>query len=324
MYHFIALRAFIILSFHSMKTVLHFGNIDRIHLFEPQKNEINDLVKKYDLHELIEEDLFELTNQEKIDVYEDYMFIVLNFPKYNGDIRKYFLNEFSIILGKNVIVTMTKFDTNHIKSIIEEYSEELKTRESDEDFKISPYYILYKIMDTMYDKSIKMLTQSSKDVLTLEEQLFASNKLEKSLLENLTIKKRNIVSLKHMFRPHKEILDEMQSALPKFYKEDLDVYFEDLEYKLEKIMNTIAVSFENIESLADTYNSLMTIKTNSMIWVLTIFAAITWILTMISGIYGMNITLPGQEHPYFFVLLFAIMLVVCIWLLRIFKKKKRI
>jgi len=68
-----------------------------------------------------------------------------------------------------------------------------------------------------------------------------------------------------MFRPHKEILDEMQSALPKFYKEDLDVYFEDLEYKLEKIMNTIAVSFENIESLADTYNSLMTIKTNSMI-----------------------------------------------------------
>ena len=53
------------------------------------------------------------------------------------------------------------------------------------------------------------------------------------------------------------------------------MYFEDLEYKLEKIMNTIAVSFENIESSADTYNSLMNIKTNSMIGVLTIFAAIT-------------------------------------------------
>lgn len=258
-----------------MKTILQFGNVDWIHLFEPQKDEITDLVKKYDFHELIEEDLLELTNQEKIDIYEEYMFIVVNFPKYNAENKKYYLNEFSIILGKNIIVTMTKFDTNHIKNIIEEYSEELKTRESDEDFKISPYYILYKILDTMYDKSIKMLTQSAKDVSNLEDQLFSSNKLEKTLLENLTIKKRNIVSLKHTFAPHKEILDELQNALPKFYKEDLDVYFEDLEYKLEKIMNTIAISFENTESLADTYNSLMNIKTNSMITVLTIFSAIT-------------------------------------------------
>jgi Mg2+ and Co2+ transporter CorA len=70
-------------------------------------------------------------------------------------------------------------------------------------------------------------------------------------------------------------LDELQSALPKFYKEDLDVYFEDLEHKFEKIMNTIGISFENTESLADTYNSLMNIKTNAMITVLTIFSAIT-------------------------------------------------
>jgi magnesium transporter len=258
-----------------MKTILHFGNIDRIHLFEPQKDEISELVQKYDLHELIEEDLFELTNQEKIDIYEDYMFIVVNFPKYNIETKKYLLNEFSIVLGKNIIITMTKFDTNHIKTIIDEYSEELKTRESDEDFKISPYYILYKVLDTMYDKSIKMLTNSSKDVALLEDQLFSSHKLEKNLLENLTIKKRNVVSLKHTFAPHREIIDELQNALPKFYKEDLDVYFEDLEYKLEKIMNTIAISFENTESLADTYNSLMNIKTNSMIGVLTIFAAIT-------------------------------------------------
>lgn len=307
-----------------MKTVLHFGNIDRIHLFEPQKKEITDIVKKYDLHELIEEDLFELTNQEKIDIYEDHMFVVVNFPKYDEKIRKYFLNEFSIILGKNVIITMTKFDTNHIKSIIEEYSEELKTRESDEEFKISPYYILYKVLDTMYDKSIKMLTNSSKDVVNLEDQLFRSNKLEKPLLENLIIKKRNIVWLKHIFTPHKTILAELQNTLPKFYKEDLDVYFEDLEYKVGKIMNMIAVSFENIESLADTYDTLMNIKTNSMIGVLTIFAAITWILTLISGIYGMNITLPGQGYTHFFLILIGIMFCVSITLLRIFKRKKRI
>ena len=305
-----------------MRTVLHFGNIDWIHLADPQKSELNQLVETYDFHELIQEDLFELTNQEKIDIYEEYMFIVVNFPKYNADIKKYFMNEFSVILGKNVIVTMTKFDTNHIQSIIKDYSVELQERESDEDFKISPYYILYKVLDTMYDKSIKMLNKSTKDVIVLEEQVFRSNKLDKSLLEDLTIKKRNLVWLKHLFVPHKEILEELQKALPKFYKEDLDVYFEDLEYKLDKIMTNISISFENIESLADTYNSLMNIKTNSMISLLTIFAAITWVLTMISGIYGMNISLPGQTNNYFFFILMTVMIVVSILLLWFFKRKK--
>lgn len=307
-----------------MKTVLHFGNTDRIHLSDPHKDELTQLVQTYDFHELIQEDIFEVTNQEKIDVYEEFMFIVLNFPKYQLEYSKYFLNEFSIILGKNVIVTMTKFDTNHIQSIIKEYSQELETRDSDEEFKISPYYILYKILDTMYDKSIKMLTKSSKDVMKLEEQVFTSNKLDKSLLENLTIKKRNIVWLKHMFFPHKDILAELQKALPKFYKEDLDVYFEDLDYKLDKIMTTIAIGFENIESLADTYNSLMNIKTNSMISLLTIFAAITWVLTLMSGIYGMNVTLPWQNVSHIFFVLMGIMIIVCGVLLWFFKRKKRI
>jgi len=258
-----------------MEKTLNFGKIKWIHLSVPTREEINKLIKKYDFHELIEEDLIEISTQEKIDVYEDYMFVVLNFPKYNPDIKKYALNEFSIIMGKNVVVTMTRFETNHIKQIIEEYQEELEDMEKDEDFKISTYYILYKLIDTMYDKAFDILSKSSRDVTSLEEQLFQSKKLEKKLLENLMIKKRNIAFLKHTYLPHKEILDDLQSIIPKFYKEDLDVYFEDLSSKMDKILNNIAISFENIESLSETYNSLMTIKTNSMISVLTIFSAVT-------------------------------------------------
>lgn len=307
-----------------MKNILHFGNIDRIHLSNPQQGEISDIVKKYDFHELIEEDLFELTNQEKIDVYEDFIFIVVNFPKYNAPIRKYYLNEFSIVLGKNVILTMSKYDTNHIKHIIDEYKQELKEREEDEEFKISPYYILYKVMDTMYDKAIRDLVKSSKDVNDMEEKLFAKHTVEKILLENLTIKKRNIVFLKHTFSPHEEILEELQKIIPKFYKEDLEVYFEDLSHKLNKINNTIEVSFENVDSLGETYNTLMTIKTNSVINVLTIFSVITWVLTLISWIYGMNISLPWAPENYFFFIIIGIMILVCAWLLLFFRKKRRI
>jgi magnesium transporter len=258
-----------------MEKTLNFGKIRRIHLSSPTKEEINKLIRKYDFHELIEEDLIELSTQEKIDVYEDYIFIVLNFPKYNADTKKYMLNEFSIILGKGVVVTMTRFETNHIQKIIEDYQKELEEREKDENFKISTYYILYKIIDTMYDKTFDVLNKSSRDVTLLEEQIFGPKTLEKKLLENLMIKKRNIAFLRHAFLPHRDILVDLQNIIPKFYKEDLDVYFEDLSSKLDKILNNISISFENIESVSETYNSLMTIKTNSMISVLTIFSAVT-------------------------------------------------
>ncbi|MFA5748075.1 MAG: hypothetical protein WC872_03075 [Candidatus Absconditabacterales bacterium] len=40
-----------------MQKILKLGNITRIHMFEPSEQEINKLSKKYDLHELIKEDL---------------------------------------------------------------------------------------------------------------------------------------------------------------------------------------------------------------------------------------------------------------------------
>lgn len=258
-----------------MKNVLKFGKIQWIHLSAPTKDEIKDLINKYYFHELIEDDLSESTTHEKIDVYEDYIFTVLNFPKYNSDSQRYLLNQFSTVLGKNIIVTITKYDTNHIEKIIEDYKQDLKERDEDEEYKISPYYILYSVIDAMYDKTILLLNKSSRDVNIMEEKLFDSNKLEKELLESLTIKKRNIVNLKHLFLPHKEILEEFQDIIPKFYKEDLDVYFEDLVSRVDRILNVIDNSHENVESLFDTYNSLMTIKTNTVINILTFFTAIT-------------------------------------------------
>lgn len=306
-----------------MKNVLKFGKVQWIHLSAPTKDEIRELINTYDFHELIEDDLTETSTHEKVDVYEDYIFTVLNFPKYNTDSQRYLLNQFSTILGKNIIVTITKYDTNHIESIIENYAQELKERDDDEEYKISPYYILYTVIDAMYDKTIWLLNKSSKDVNTMEEKLFDSNKLEKELLESLTIKKRNIVNLKHLFLPHKEILEEFQDIIPKFYKEDLDVYFEDLVSRVDRILNVIDNSHENVESLFETYNSLMTIKTNSVINILTFFTAITWVLTLISGIYGMNIKLPGQENEYFYAILLLIMGAVSMSLVWYFKKKKR-
>lgn len=301
-----------------MENILNIWNVKWIHLVAPTKNEVMWLCDHYDFHEIIEDDMLELNTQDKIDVYSDkYIFIVMHFPKYKENDNKYFFNEFQIILGKDFIITITKYQTNHIDQIRYEYKKELE--EDPDRLKLSPYYILFMIIDMMFDKALKVINKSNKDIMVLEEELFADKWLKKSTLEKLMVKKSNIILLKHIYKPLDDILVQIQEETPKFYEEDFDVYFEDLGYKLDKIRNQISVQFENIESLSDTYNSLMNIQTNNIIRVLTIFTAMIWTMTMISGLYGMNLILPISENPHWFWIIIWVMIMAVMIMYLVFK-----
>lgn len=289
-------------------------------MVNPPDVQVDEIVKKYDFHELIEEDLKEENVQDKIDIYDDYAFLVLHFPKFNERKWKYYWNEFNIVLWKDFLITLTKYETNHINKIKDEYKQDIKANKSDK-YKISPYYILYRILDVMYDKILLALGRFSKDLVKIEEWIFDGKKLNKDLLEKLMIKKRNIVFLKNMMLPHQDVLEELHNATLKLYQWDLDVYFEDLQYKLDKIKAHIRIVEENTEWLSTTYNTLANIQTNWMISILTIFTAITWMMTLITGFYGMNVKLPWQGFENMHYVILSWMLLFIVTMLIIFRKK---
>ncbi|MDD3262435.1 MAG: CorA family divalent cation transporter [Candidatus Absconditabacteria bacterium] len=307
-----------------MSKILSIDGMSWMHFHHPSKEEIKEIVDTYDVHELIEDDIAEKTTQDKIDVYDDCIFLVLHFPKYDKKTEKYLSNEFNIILGKDFIISVTKYHTNHIESIREEYNQDLREDEDRDEhkFKLSPYYILYMIIDVMYDKVLLALHKFNLDLSDLEEDVFDESYSSKELLEKMLLKKRNIVFLKHLVLPQVEIIEEIQKATMSFYGGDLDVYFEDLQYKTDKILSTINITMENTESLSMVYNTLANIKTNSIISLLTVLTIIIGIMTMISGLYGMNVRLPGENNPIMFPIVLGIMLLVSGLIFFIVKKKK--
>lgn len=306
-----------------MKKFLFVNGISWINMINPPDSDVDEIVKKYDFHEIIEEDLKEENVQDKIDVYDDCVFLVLHFPKYNERKMRYYNNEFNIVLWKDYLITLTKYETNHITKIKEEYKDDIKANKADK-YKISPYYILYRILDVMHDKILLSLTRFTKDLTKLEEWIFDGKKLHKDLLEKLMIKKRNIVFLKNMIIPHKDVLEELHGATLKLYQWDLDVYFEDLQYKLDKIKANVRIVEENTEWLSNTYNTLANIQTNWMISILTIFTAITWVMTLITWFFGMNVALPWQNVAGMYIVVIVWMLALMVPLLLIFRKKGRI
>ena len=294
-----------------------------IHLVDPNKNQIDKLVDKYNLHEIIEQDFLDFTTQDKIDTYDDCLFLVMRFPKYNTKTKKHFANQMHAILWKNFIITVTSYVTNNIEKIQNQYREEIKEAEDDEKFKLSPYYILYKIIDAMYDKVLTSMTKFNQDLVKIEDTAMDEKSLTQETLSELLVKKRSAVLMKHIITPHSEILSELQTATMNFYEWDLDVYFEDLQYKTDKILSLVSIAYENTESLFDVSDTLTTIRTNKTISILTIFTVLLWILTWISWLYWMNVDLPAQHVFWVFWRLLGWMIWIALLTMLYFKIKKR-
>lgn len=199
--------------------ILKIGNIKWIYLSRPDRKQLEATIKDLDLHEMVEQDILEPSAHDKIDRYDDCIFLVMHFPKYNEKLGKYVSNEMNIILGKDFIITITKYPTNNIEKIRQEYVSEIKEEgDETEEYKISPYYILYKIIDVMYDKVLLGLNKFNLDLMEMEKQAFDKNFVDTDFLKKILVKKRNTVLLKTIFTPHEEILIELQKATAHFYE----------------------------------------------------------------------------------------------------------
>jgi magnesium transporter len=78
-----------------------------------------------------------------------------------------------------------------------------------------------------------------------------------------------------------------------------------------------------IEGLNDTANTLTTYRLNEVMKILTIISVIMLPLTLVSGIYGMNLELPLDESsPYSFVIILVLMVFLAGGMMLYFKRKR--
>ena len=122
--------------------------------------------------------------------------------------------------------------------------------------------------------------------------------------------RRDIISLQRIVKPQIAIISNLEQKDRPFIREDLDVYFDDVLDHLRKAWDILEDERDVIEGLDDTANTLTSYRLGEIMKILTIISVIMLPLTLLSGIYGMNISLPLSQHPlsFLFILLFMILI----------------
>ena len=278
------------------------------------QNEILNIVNEYKFHELDIEACLEWNQKARIDEYENYSFIILHFPKYNVRSKIYELNSFNIFIWKKFLITFRDFSWTNIDNIFKYYSE-IWTWWKDENIKITTGYILYEITQAMLEKMFKVSNTVNREIKIIEWKVFET--WSSSLVRSIMIKKRSIILLRNMFKPQTHLFKHIEFVINKMYKWKMEVYFEDLDDKLSQIVSEITILQEYIESVEDTFKTMIDIKTNFVMKILTIFSAFLLPLTLVTSFYWMNIDFPARTSPSFvYILLFwSIMIMFMIYLI---------
>lgn len=277
-----------------------------INIERPRALERAWLQEHFEFHPLAYEDVFSRNQRPKIDEYEDYVFIVLHFPRFDKQVGRLNAAELDVFVGPDFLITLP----NESIQAVEYLFERCRTREDvrEQLFSKGPGYLLYKIVDDCVDASFPMLRKMGNKLERLEEDIFEGRSAE--IVRDLSNVKQEIINFRKIVRPQRTVLHDLERTKQRYLAADLELYFDDIVDASERIWDMLENFKEVAEGLESTNESVLSHRVNDVLRVLTAFSVVILPLTLIASIWGMNVGVPGRDSLAAFWVIVASMVVL--------------
>jgi len=272
------------------------GELTWVNIEQPTKKETEHLAENYPFHPLDLDDCLSRIQRPKIDIYDDYLFLVFHFPVFSVEARVTTPSQVSVFIGQNYLITLHKGDLKPLVNLFKQCQSEENEELRQEYFSQGSAYLLYRIVDRLVDYCFPILNKIGVNIEEVEENIFTSKGLPKAI-EGLSILRRDVISFRRIIWPLRAVIGSMEPKIRRFAKMDMEVYFGDMVDHVDKIWDALDEYKEIIEGLSDTHSSVVSYRVNDILRVLTILATIGTVLTVIASFYGMNVPLPGGSNP---------------------------
>jgi len=128
----------------------------------------------------------------------------------------------------------------------------------------------------------------------MEEVIFTKPLPE--TVRQISLLRGDLILFRRVVHPQIAVIETLEREEYPFFKEEQEIYFGDIADHIRKIWDGLEDCKEAVDGLSDTGNWLTSHRIQEIMRVLTIVMAILAPPTLLSGIYGMNIALPGGTH----------------------------
>jgi magnesium transporter len=276
----------------------------------------------FGLHPLIVEDIVNTGQRPKVDISDDYIFIVMKVITWDQTDKVIQVEQVSLVLGRNFVITFQEQDGDIFNAVINRIkSNKGRIR------RLGADYLVYSLMDGIVDNYFKVLENIGEDIEDMEEELVDNPTPE--TVHKIHFIKREMIFLRKSVWPLREIVSSLEREETPLIQETTIIYLKDIYDHTIQVIDIIETYGDIISGMLDVYLSSISNRMNAVMKVLTIIATIFIPLTFIAGIYGMNFNtekspfnMPELNWYYGYPFVLGLMAAIGFIMLILFKRKK--
>ncbi len=300
-----------------MIDTIKMGRLKWHHILNPNEEDFGFLRDKFHFHPLDIEDCKSVNQRPKIDIYDDYYFLILHFP--NFDRQNVFIKtkEIKIFWGEDFVISLEKSPW-----VVGQLFNEFKEREErDEELEVGTSdTLLYRVLERLMSESLYLLRKVGLDLELINRELFGKKQVK--IIERISITRKNIILVNTIFKPQLRLFHKFETGQVSGFADNMEEYWGNILDYYQKMWDMTEDYEDLIEGLSKTFDSMQTNKTNEIMKILTLISSIILPLTFITSLYGMNVILPLAEKTTAFWILLVTMGVLSVVMIFYFKRRR--
>ncbi|MGB1031959.1 MAG: magnesium/cobalt transporter CorA [Flavobacteriales bacterium] len=277
---------------------------------------IASIGKQLGIHSLVLEDIMEVNQRPKLEVFEEFIFFsakMLGLSKKKNKINK---EQISVLLSNKSVLVFQEQKGDIFDGIRERLAQNAGlTRQKHADF------LVYRLLDTIIDHYFIAADHLGRRIERIEVEIVEG--VDQSQIATLLRIKKEIMMLRKLVIPLKDAINTLSNLDHPVIAKANEPYFRDiLEHNIE-VIEMLEVYRETVISLIDLHQSLRSNQMNEVMKVLTIISTIFIPLSFIVGLYGMNFKyIPELDWQYGYAIVWGVIICIISGLLFFFKRKR--
>jgi len=292
-----------------------------LNIKKPTKKDLEYLETNFNFHPVVIKELKKPSVRAHVDHFEDYLYFVYHIPIYDPSIRSSVPKEIDFIVTQNCLITATYESIDIFEEFFKKCKEDLRLQELY--LRDGPGGVIVEIIKIAIQFAFRELTHIAEKLGMVEREIFSEGADEETKVKEISFIKRDILNFQLITRPHQKLLHSLFLEGSKFFGRKYKVYFSTIEAEEMKVIDTLQNYRDMIDSLEETNSNLINIKINKIMKIITVLAFITFPLTFLSSLFGMNVEYaPFLGRPGDFWIISLSMLVLAFLMFVYFKRKK--
>ena len=289
-----------------------------IGLYRPSAEEFSAVAREFGLHELAVEDAVHAHQRPKLEHYGDTLFCVLRPARYIDVSEDVEFSEIHVFAGPGFVVTVRHGEAPDLAAV----RRALETRP--DLLRRGPVAILHAILDRVVDDYARVVAGLGNDVDEIEDEVFGGHP---DVSRRIYALSRHVIAFQRATKPLASMLDPLMTG-PEMGDEEAR-YLRDVQdhaLRIQEQVDAFRALLENILSVNLTLETKALAEAsnaqNEEVKKISAWAAILFAPTLVGTIYGMNFrNIPELDWRYGYPFALALMLLVCVTLHRVFKRR---